>query len=140
MAVYNGKDGIIKVGSPAAGVAEVMSFTVNFNMETIDASSMDSTYRKKLAGLCSWDGSLEVRWDDTDTDGQEALLSALHDSQAKIAVELYPEGDAAGAYKISGDVFITNTSQTQSYDNTTVTRTFTFEGESTPTIGTVPSP
>ena len=137
MATFSGNDGVVKVG--ANEMAEVMSFTVNYSAETIDATSMGARFRKKLAGLRTWDGTIEVRWDDTDTNVQEALQAKIVDAQTdyKVALELYPEGDATGAYKISGNVFITGVSQTQSYDNTTVTRTFTFEGESTPTVSTV---
>ena len=130
MATFSGNDGVVKVGANA--VAEVMSFTVNQNMEPIDDTVMGDTWRTHLAGLQTWDGTVEVRWDDTDSNGQEALTVG-----ASVTLALLPEGSTAGDYQLSGTASITSISQTQSYDNTTVTRTFTFQGNGALTIGTV---
>ena len=130
MATFSGNDGIVKVGANA--VAEVMSFTVNQTMEPIDDTSMGDSWRSHLAGLKTWDGTVEVRWDDTDTNGQEALTVG-----ASVTLNLLPEGGTAGDYQLSGTASVTSISQTQSYDNTTVTRTFTFQGSGALTIGTV---
>lgn len=129
MATFSGNDGIVKIGTAAVG--EVMSFTVNQTMEPIDDTSMGDSWRSHLAGLKTWDGSVEVRWDDTDTT-QESLTVG-----ASVTLNLLPEGDTAGDYELSGTASVTSISQTQSYDNTTVTRTFTFQGSGALTIGTV---
>jgi len=128
MATFSGNDGVVKAG--ANNIGEVMSFTVNQNMEPIDDTSMGDVWRSHLAGLKTWDGTVETRWDDTDT-AQEALTVG-----ASVTLELYPEGTTAGDYKLSGTASITSISQTQSYDNTTVMRTFTFQGSGALTIGT----
>ena len=129
MATFSGNDGIVKIGTAAVG--EVMSFTVNQTMEPIDDTSMGDSWRSHLAGLKTWDGTVEVRWDDTDTT-QESLTVG-----ASVTLNLLPEGDTAGDYELSGTASVTSISQTQSYDNTTVTRTFTFQGNGALTIGTV---
>lgn len=129
MATFSGNDGIVKIGANAVG--EVMSFTVNQNMEPIDDTSMGDSWRSHLAGLKTWDGTVEVRWDDTDTT-QESLTVG-----ASVTLNLLPEGDTSGDYELSGTASVTSISQTQSYDNTTVTRTFTFQGSGALTIGTV---
>ena len=126
---YSGNDGKVKVGSTAVG--EVMSFTVNQNMEPIDDTSMGDSWRSHLTGLKTWDGSVEVRWD-PDDGGQSALTVG-----ASVTLNLLPEGDAAGDVELSGTASITSISQTQSYDNTTVTRTYTFQGSGQLTSGTV---
>ena len=122
MASTSGYNGKVKVGANTVG--EVMSFTVNENMEPIDTTVMGTagSWRTHLAGLKTWDGTIEVRFDDADS-GQDAL-----DIGASVTLELYPEGDGSGDYKLSGTASVTGVSQTQSYDNTTVTRTFTFQG------------
>lgn len=130
MATFSGNDGVVKVGANA--VAEVMSFTVNQNMEPIDDSVMGDEWRSHLAGLKTWDGTVECRWDDTDANGQEALAVG-----ASVSLTLLPEGAGTGEYEIAGTASVTSISQTQSYDNTTVTRTFTFQGNGTLNIGTV---
>jgi len=130
MATFSGNDGVVKVGANA--VAEVMSFTVNQTMEPIDDTVMGDSWRSHLAGLKTWDGTIECRWDDTDTTGQEALTVG-----ASVTLALLPEGSGAGEYELEGTASITSVSQTQSYDNTTVTRTFTFQGNGALTIGTV---
>lgn len=130
MATFSGNDGVVKVGANA--VAEVMSFTVNQNMEPIDNTVMGYSWRTHLAGLKTWDGTIECRWDDTDTNGQEALTVG-----ASVTLDLLPEGSANGEYELTGTASITSISQTQSYDNTTVTRTFTFQGNGALTVGVV---
>lgn len=130
MATFSGNDGVVKIG--ANQVAEVMSFTVNQTMEPIDDTVMGDSWRTHLAGLKTWDGSVECRWDDTDTNGQEALTVG-----ASVTLNLMPEGSGVGEYELSGTASVTSVSQTQSYDNTTVTRTFTFQGNGALTIGTV---
>ena len=130
MATFSGNDGVVKVGANV--VAEVMSFTVNQTMEPIDDTVMGDSWRTHLAGLKTWDGTIECRWDDTDTTGQEALTVGV-----SVTLALLPEGSGAGEYELEGTASVTSVSQTQSYDNTTVTRTFTFQGNGALTIGTV---
>lgn len=119
MATFSGNNGVVRIASDS--IKEVMSFTVNQNMEPIDDTVMGDSWRTHLAGLKTWDGTVECRWDDTDTAGQGALSIG-----ASVTLDLYPEG--ISGYKLSGLVSVTSISQTQSYDNTTVTRTFTFQG------------
>lgn len=128
MATTSGNDGKVKIGTTNT-IAEVISFTVNQNMEPIDDTSMGDVWRTHLAGLKTWDGTIECRWDDLDANGQNAMTVG-----ASVTLDLYPEGDGAGDYKMSGTASITSISQTQSYDNTTITKTFTFQGSGALTI------
>lgn len=119
MATFNGNDGLVKVGSNT--VAEVRSFTLNTNLELIDDTAMGDSWRTKIAGLKNWDGTIECHWDDTDSTGQEAMTIG-----ASVELHLLPEGAAGEDY--TGTAIITGISQTQSFDNTTVSRSFSFVG------------
>jgi len=130
MATFSGNDGIVKVGSNA--VAEVRSFTVNSSMEPIDDTAMGDDWRTHLAGLKTWDGTIECHWDDTDSTGQEAMTIG-----ASVTLNLLPEGDGSSDYELTGTASITGISQTQSFDNVTVSRSFTFQGNGALTITTV---
>jgi hypothetical protein len=129
MATFSGNDGVVEIG--ANNMAEVRSFTVNQTAETIDDTVMGDAWRSHLTGLKTWDGTVECMWDDTDTNGQEALTIGT-----SVSLTLCPEGDTTGDYTLSGTATVTGVTQTQSYDNTVVTRSFTFQGSGALTIGT----
>jgi len=125
MATTSGNDGVVKVGTNT--VAEVRSFTLNMNMETIDDTAMGDSWRTKMVGLKSWDGTIECHWDDTDSTGQEAMTIG-----ASVSLDLLPEGSGGESY--AGTALITGITNTQSFDNTTVSRSFTFVGNGALTI------
>lgn len=129
MATFSGNDGVVEIG--ANTMAEVRSFTVNQTAETIDDTAMGDAWRTHLTGLKTWDGTVECMWDDTDTNGQEALTVG-----SSVTLTLCPEGDTTGDYTLSGAATVTGVTNTQSYDNTVVTRSFTFQGSGALTIGT----
>ena len=128
MATFSGSDGVVKVGGTAVG--EVRSFTVNQNAETIDDTVMGDSWRTHKTGLKAWDASVEVLFDDTDA--QQTALAV----GSSVTIALYPEGDTTGDYELEGTATVTGVSNTQSYDNTLVTRTFTLQGSGALTIGT----
>jgi len=129
MATFSGNDGVVEIG--ANTMAEVRSFTVNQTAETIDDTAMGDSWRTHLTGLKTWDGTVECMWDDTDTNGQEALTVG-----SSVSLTLCPEGDTTGDYTLAGTATVTGVTNTQSYDNTVVTRSFTFQGSGALTIGT----
>ena len=92
---------------------------------------MGDSWRTHLTGLKTWDGTVECMWDDTDTNGQEALTVG-----SSVSLTLCPEGDTTGDYTLAGTATVTGVTNTQSYDNTVVTRSFTFQGSGALTIGT----
>ena len=128
MATFSGTDGVVEIGGTA--LVEVRSFTVNQNSETIDDTVMGDSWRTHLAGLKTWDGTVEVIWDDSDVTAESLIAGA------SVTLTLCPEGDTTGDYTISGTATVTGVSQTQGYDNTVVSRTFTFQGSGAATIGT----
>ena len=73
MANHKGSEGVVKVG--ANTVAEVRSWTVSEEAETIEDTAMGDAARTYQVGLKTWSGSCDVFWDETDTNGQVALAA-----------------------------------------------------------------
>ncbi|OUW83686.1 MAG: hypothetical protein CBD78_00030 [Candidatus Thioglobus sp. TMED218] len=110
MATFKGNSGVVKVGSTA--VAELRSYSITETAETIDDTAMGDTYRSVQASLKSFNGSLDVYFDDTDSSGQGALTVG-----AAVTVEFLMEGSASGAHKLSGSAIVTDRTITGSSDS-----------------------
>jgi hypothetical protein len=121
MATISGNDGIIKVGTSA--VAEVQNWDITETAATIRDTAMGDTWETRKTGLKSWTGNITCHLDDTDTSGQEALTVG-----AEVTLALYPEGDTTGDEEYTGSAIITSVNSSGSFDNTTVQRSFSFEG------------
>ena len=65
MAVQKGNAGIIKIGSNALG--EMKSYSIEHNSETIESSSMGSTFKTYETGLTDFTASIDAYWDEDDT-------------------------------------------------------------------------
>ena len=93
MATHKGSSGLVKNGSNT--VAEVRTWTLNTN----------------AAGLTSADASVDVFWDETDTNGQVALAPG-----SSVTLVLYPEGADSGDTYYTGTALVTSKSITGSFD------------------------
>ena len=64
MSFYTGQHGILRLASPNNSkyepVAKVRDWSINFQMDTIDTSTLQDVDRTKLPGLRSFDGSATV--------------------------------------------------------------------------------
>jgi hypothetical protein len=122
MGTHHGKDGVVKVGANA--VAEVDNWSVTESAEVAEDTAMGDTWRSHIAGktINSWQGSLTCHWDETDTQGQQALGVG-----ASVTLGLYPEGTASGATYKSGLATITSVGLTVTKDGVTQ-RSFNFQG------------
>jgi len=123
MAIATGNSGIVKLVTDSDGlsptdgsnadtsavVAEVRSFTINEEGETIDSTSMGATSRTFLAGQKSGSVSLECYWDSTDA-AQDDL-----DVTSGIEFEIYPNGVGTGK-KYTGLGIVTSKSISVSFD------------------------
>lgn len=89
MAIHHGNEGEVQVNSNT--VANVKSFTLEETIDDVDASTMGSTNRLYKTGLKDWTASLECMWDETDTNGQEAMTVGT-----TVTLNLYPEGSTTG--------------------------------------------
>jgi len=109
MATHTGSEGTVKIGSTA--VAEIRSYTLNENADTLEDTSMGSGVRTYKPSLKSFDGSLDVFWVESDVGGQDALTV-----QAEITFSVYPEGSTTGDVYYTGSAIVTSRSLTASYD------------------------
>lgn len=109
MANHKGSEGTVKVGSDA--VAEIRSFSIEETGDTLEDTSMGDSARTYLASLTSWSGTVDVFWDETDTNGQGAL-----DVGSSVTLNLYPEGDTAGDTYYTGTAIVTSKSVSSSFD------------------------
>lgn len=129
MAVHKGSEGIVKIG--ANTIAEVKSYSVEENADTIETTSMGDSARTYVPSLTSFSGTIECHWDETDTTGQGAMTIG-----AEVALNLYPEGDSSGDTYYSGTAIITNVSRQAAMDDI-VGATYTFQGTGALTLTTV---
>lgn len=102
MANHTGSEGMVKVGGTNT-VAEVRSWSLSHESETIEDTAMGDSFRSHKAGLQSWSGSCDVFWDETDTNGQVALTPG-----ASLTIGFYPEGADSGDTYYSGTALVTS--------------------------------
>ena len=129
MATHTGSEGTVKVGSNA--IAEIRSFSIEEQADTIDDTTMGDTARTFKSSLTSFSGSVDVLWDETDSSGQGALTIG-----AEVTLNLYPEGDAAGDTYLTGSAIVTGRSISSSYDGL-VEMSITVQGNGALTSTTV---
>ena len=128
MATHHGKEGVVTVGGTAMG--EVTSFTLETTGDVVEDTALTDGTKSFVAGRTSFSGTIEMHFDETDTQ-QETLLAG-----ASIAFVLLPEGNTAGDASYSGTGIVTGMSINNAMDSI-VSRTVTFQGTNTLTIGTV---
>lgn len=89
MTTYTGSSGVVKVGTNTVG--EVVSFTVNENADRVEDTVLGDTNRTYKSGLEDVDGTIEVRYDPGDTNGQEAMQPG-----DEVSLTLWPLGSGSG--------------------------------------------
>lgn len=120
MATHHGKAGVVKSG--ANTIAEMVEFSVEETGEVADDTAMGDSARTHLAGLSSWSGQITCHWDETDTNGQQAMtILSSH------TMNFYPEGTGAGAAYMTGTGTITNRGKAVALDGV-VKQTFQVTG------------
>jgi hypothetical protein len=67
------------------------------------------TYKPSLT---SFDGTIDVYWDETDTDGQALLVPS-----AEVTIKFYPEGTANGDIYYTGTAIVTSRTISAAFDN-----------------------
>lgn len=105
MAKYTGKDGKVKTGATPDSVVNVRSFSYEETSEELDASIIDGGNNYACEeGQSKVSGTIEVLYDPADA-GAVNL-----NARGKVAIELYPIGDATGDVKKDGTALITSVS------------------------------
>ena len=109
MATHAGSEGTVKVGANA--IAEIRSFSVSETADTIEDTTMGDAARTYKPSLKSFNGSLDVYWDETDTNGQGALTVG-----SEVTIGFYPEGATTGDKYYTGSAIVTGLTVNSSFD------------------------
>ncbi len=122
MATHTGSEGTLKVG--ANTIAEIRSYSLEETADTVEDTSMGDSYRTFKTTLKGWSGSVDVFWDETDTNGQAALVVG-----AQVTISVFPEGASAGVSEkyYTGTAIVTGKTITGSFDGM-VESTITLQG------------
>lgn len=99
MANHLGNEGQVKVGSNV--VAELRSFALTYSAELVEDTVIGDAAKTFQAIQKSWEASLEVFWDETDTQGQMALTPG-----ASVTLNMYPEGSSSGDTYYTGSAIV----------------------------------
>ena len=128
MATHLGKEGTVQVGSNA--IAEIRGFSIDETIDTVEDTSMGDSSKTYLASIRDFSGSVDVLYDETDTNGQTALSVG-----SSVTLNFAPEGTASGDVKLTGTAIVTGKSVTSSFDGL-VESTISVQGTGGLTTGT----
>lgn len=128
MATHKGSEGTVKIGSNA--IAEIRTWSINQTADTIEDTTMGDSARTYQSSLNTWDGSVDVFWDEADTTGQGACTIGT-----SITLNVYPEGATTGDTYFSGTAIVTGITRTASFDGM-IESSLTFKGTGALSIST----
>ena len=128
MATHKGSEGTVKISSNA--IAEIRTWSINQTADTIEDTTMGDSARTYQSSLNTWDGSVDMYWDETDSTGQGACTIG-----SSITLNVYPEGATTGDTYFSGTAIVTGISRTASFDGM-VEQSITFKGTGALSIST----
>jgi hypothetical protein len=120
MATHLGKEGTVQVGSNAIG--EIRSYTIDETIDTVEDTTMGDSSKTYLASIKDFSGTVDVLYDEADTNGQVALTVG-----SSVTLNFAPEGTDSGDVKLTGSAIVTGKSVTASYDGL-VESTITVQG------------
>lgn len=129
MATHAGSEGTVKVGANA--IAEIRSFSVEESADTLEDTTMGDSARTYKPSLTTFTASIDVLWDETDTNGQNALTIG-----AEVTLNLYPEGSTSGDTYLTGSAIVTGRTINSSYDGL-VEMSISVQGNGALTTATV---
>ena len=109
MATHLGKEGTVQVGSNA--IAEIRGFSIDETIDTVEDTSMGDSSKTYLASIKDFSGSVDVLYDETDSNGQTALSVG-----SSVTLNFAPEGTDSGDVKLTGTAIVTGKSITSSFD------------------------
>ena len=119
MATHVGTSGVVKVGANA--VAEVVGFNLDETNDTVEDTTLTDTAKSYLVLRKDATGTIECHWDETDSNGQEAL-----DVGSSVTLNLYPEGADSGDAYYTGTAIVTGASVAVTMDGV-ISRTFNVQ-------------
>ena len=128
MATFLGKGGTVQVG--ANDIAEIRSYSIDETTDVVEDTSMGDASKTYLVSIKDFSGSVDVLYDETDTNGQTALSVG-----SSVTLNFAPEGTGSGAVKLTGTALVTGKSVSASYDGL-VESSITVQGTGGLTTGT----
>jgi len=129
MATHTSASGVIKVGSNA--IAEITSYSLEYSSDTVEDTVIGDSARTYKPTLKSFTASVDAFWDETDTNGQVALVVGT-----EITFSIYPEGDDSTDTYYTGSAIITGRTISSSTGEM-ITASFTLQGTGDLTTSTV---
>lgn len=129
MATHKGSEGTVKVGANA--IAEIRSYSVVENSDTVEDTTMGDSARTYLPTLKTFSGSMDVYWDETDTNGQVALTVG-----STATISIYPEGASSSDTYLTGSIIVTGKTVNASFDGM-VEASISFQGTGALSTSTV---
>ena len=129
MATHTSASGVIKVGSNA--IAEITSYSLEYTSDTVEDTVIGDSARTYKPTLKQFTASIDAFWDETDTNGQVALVVGT-----EITFSIYPEGDTSGDTYYTGSAIITGRTISSSTGEM-ITANFTLQGNGDLTESTV---
>ena len=118
MGTHAGREGTVKKGSNT--IAEILSYQITETAGTIEGAAMGAASKTVFADEVSAAGSMECYWDETDTNGQQALTVG-----AAVTLNIYPEGATTGDQYGTCSAIITSVGVSAAKGGV-VTRSFSF--------------
>lgn len=128
MANHKGSEGTVHVGTSA--IAEVRSYSISETADTVEDTVMGDSARTYKPSLKSFSGSVDVYWDEADTNGQVALAVG-----SEVTIKFYPEGASTGDTYLYGSAIVTGKTVNGSFDGM-VEASITIQGTGALTTGT----
>jgi len=133
MATHTGSEGTVKVGTAGSDtvIAEIRTFSIEETADTLETTTMGDSARTYSPSLTQFTGSVDVFWDETDTNGQGALTIG-----AEVTINFYPEGATTGDTYYGGTAIVTGITINSSFDGL-VEASLTLQGDGALTKTTV---
>lgn len=129
MANHVGNEGTVKFATNAIG--ELRGFEITERVDTVDDTVMGDTWKTHKQTHKSWSATMNVLWDETDTNGQAACTVGASGTFAFL-----PEGGDSGDGSLSGTGTVKSRAITSSHDGI-VTMAIEVEGNGALAVGTV---
>lgn len=126
---HKGSEGVVHVGTSA--LAELRGWEYSESATPINDTTLADAWETNQVGTKSWAGSASAFYDETDTNGQEALTNG-----ASVTLKFYPEGTGTASTYKTGTALVTNVKSNAAI-NGMVEKEFSFTGNGALTQTTV---
>jgi hypothetical protein len=105
MATFHGNAGAVYIGANAVANVTAADYTET-DTSIIDNTVIGASSVSYLSGgVVDGSGSVTCWFDDSDTNGQEAMKTGMR-AGSTVALNIYVEGSGVGNHELAGDVLI----------------------------------